>query len=98
MREKRNKEDVFDLIQKHPEGLDDDHISGHSSWSIYLRISSNNCLLRCSTTDSRISWAGCFEVPAGTETDNDCTVAQAICVFVATLIAFVVFSLMVHTI
>ena len=27
MREKRNKEDVFDLIQKHPEGLDDDHIS-----------------------------------------------------------------------
>src|SRR5204862_5848619 len=45
---------------------------------MYLRISSNNCLLRCSTTDSRISWAGCFEVPAGTETDNDCTVARSI--------------------
>jgi len=27
MREKTNKEDVFDLIQKHPEGLDDDDIS-----------------------------------------------------------------------
>ena len=28
MREKTNKEDVFDLIQKHPEGLDDDDVSG----------------------------------------------------------------------
>jgi hypothetical protein len=27
MRETTNKEDVFDLIQKHPEGLDDDDIS-----------------------------------------------------------------------
>ena len=27
MRDKTNKEDVFDLIQKHPEGLDDDDIS-----------------------------------------------------------------------
>ena len=27
MRDKTNKEDIFDLIQKHPEGLDDDDIS-----------------------------------------------------------------------
>ena len=27
MRDKTNKEDVFDLIQKHPEGLDDDDIA-----------------------------------------------------------------------
>jgi hypothetical protein len=53
MREKTNKEDVFDLIQKHPEGLDDDDISAMTGITprqqvqqLCNRLAASNCIRR----------------------------------------------------